>query len=165
MGRVHPSPPRVVPSSAGARRPAATASGPAIAQRLALAFRRAIAPGLALAWCRALALCLVAAQCLALPAGRADADSMRCGSRIISEGDSIDEVLALCGEPVVKKRTWITRQPRYEYGGQEIPFPGHEDVPVDLWTYDFGSSRLMRRIRFVAGEVDSIETLEHGTER
>jgi hypothetical protein len=93
------------------------------------------------------------------------ADTMRCGSQLISEGDTLDEVIALCGEPAQRQRTWIRRQPRFEYGGQEIPFPGEEDVPVDLWTYDLGASKLMRRIRFVAGKVDSIETLEHGTNR
>lgn len=95
----------------------------------------------------------------------AAADSMRCGSQIISERDTIEAVLDLCGEPAGRSRTWITRKPRFEYGGQEIPFPGEEDVPVDVWTYDFGPSKLMRRIRFVAGKVDSIETLEHGTNR
>jgi hypothetical protein len=101
---------------------------------------------------------------LLLPLG-ASADALRCGSRIISEGDPIEKVLEYCGEPVATKRTWMTRQPRFEYGGQEIPFPGSEDVPVDLWTYDFGANKLMRRIRFVAGKVESIETLEHGTNR
>jgi len=93
------------------------------------------------------------------------ADTLRCSGKIISEGDTADAVLDYCGEPVERKRTWITRQPRFEYGGQEIPFQGSEDVPVDLWTYDFGASKLMRRIRFVAGKVDSIETLEHGSSR
>ena len=101
---------------------------------------------------------------LLLPAA-ASADTMRCGSQLISEGDSIDKVLTLCGEPVQRSRTWITRQPRFEFGGRDVPFPGSEDVPVDLWTYDFGSSRLMRRVRMVAGKVESIETLEHGTPR
>jgi len=95
----------------------------------------------------------------------ASADTLRCGSKLISEGDPVEKVLQYCGEPVAKTRTWMTRQPRFEYGGQEIPFPGQEDVPVDLWTYDFGSNKLMRRIRFVAGKVDSIETLEHGSAR
>jgi len=90
------------------------------------------------------------------------ADAMRCGSRLISEGDSIDKVREYCGEPSETQRTWIVRQPRFEYGGQDIPFPGEEEVPVDLWTYDFGPNKLMRRIRFVAGKVDSIETLEYG---
>lgn len=93
------------------------------------------------------------------------ADALRCGSRLVSEGDPVEKVLQYCGEPTETKRTWITRQPRFEYGGQEIPFAGSEDVPVDLWTYDFGPNKLMRRIHFVAGKVDSIETLEHGTSR
>jgi hypothetical protein len=101
---------------------------------------------------------------LLLPAA-APADTMRCGSQLISDGDSIDKVLALCGEPAQRSRTWITRQPRFEYGGRDVPFPGSEDVPVDVWTYDLGSSRLMRRVRMVAGKVESIETLEHGTPR
>lgn len=109
------------------------------------------------------ALCASLAALL-LPVA-ASADSMRCGSKVISEGDPMDEVLHYCGEPVGRKRTWMTRQPRFEYGGQEIPFPGSEDVPVDVWTYDFGSSKLVRRVRFVAEKVESIETLEHGEAR
>jgi hypothetical protein len=95
----------------------------------------------------------------------ASADSLRCGSGLITEGDSIEKVQRYCGEPAETKRTWIVRQPRFEYGGQEIPFKGYEEVPVDLWVYDFGPHKLMRRIRFVAGKVDSIETLEHGSSR
>jgi len=101
---------------------------------------------------------------LLIPAA-AQADSMRCGSRLVSEGDSIDEVLALCGEPAQRQRTWIVRQPRFEYGGQDIPFQGYEEVPVDIWTYDFGANKLMRRVRFVAGKVESIDTLGYGTAR
>jgi hypothetical protein len=100
-----------------------------------------------------------------LLAGGASADSVRCGSRLITDGDPIEKVLQYCGEPTETKRTWMTRQPRFEFGGREIPFEGSEDVPVDLWTYDFGPNKLVRRIRFIAGKVDSIETLEHGTSR
>jgi hypothetical protein len=95
----------------------------------------------------------------------AAADAMRCGSRLISDGDPIEKVREYCGEPTETQRTWIVRQPRFEYGGQDIPFPGEEEVPVDLWTYDFGPNTLMRRIRFVAGKVDSIETLDYGKRR
>src|SRR5688572_25640789 len=95
----------------------------------------------------------------------AHADAMRCGSRLVSEEDSIEKVLHYCGEPTAKSRTWIVRQPRYELHGNEYSFPGREDVPVDLFTYDLGPSKLMRRLRFVAGRLDSIETLEHGSPR
>ena len=108
---------------------------------------------------------LLLAMGIALLPCIAIADTMRCGSALISEGDTIEKVLDQCGEPLRRSRTWIQRKPRFEFGGQEIPFEGTEDVPVDVWTYDFGSSRLMRRVRFVAGTVQSIETLEHGTPR
>ena len=105
------------------------------------------------------ALGLAGAALLVLPA-LAGADSMRCGSRVIKERDSIEEVVAACGEPVRKERTWIQRAPQFEFGGQDYSFPGTEDVPVDLWTFDLGPNQFMRKVRFIAGEVDSITTLE-----
>ena len=39
-------------------------------------------------------------------------------------------------------------------GSNEYSFPGEEDVPVDLWTYDFGPNKLMQRLRFVAGRLE-----------
>jgi hypothetical protein len=90
------------------------------------------------------------------------ADSMRCGNRIVKDGDTIEKVLDVCGEPVTKERTWIQRAPQYELGGTYYSFPGTEEVPVDLWTYDFGSNKLMRRVRFVDGLVVSIVELGKG---
>ena len=49
--------------------------------------------------------------------------------------------------------------PQYQLGSQYYSFPGTEDVPVDLWTYDFGRNRLMRRVRFIDGLIVSIVTL------
>lgn len=90
------------------------------------------------------------------------ADSMRCGSRIVKDGDTIEKVLNVCGDPVTRERTWIQRAPQYELGGTYYSFPGTEEVPVDLWTYDFGSNKLMRRVRFVDGLVVSIVELGKG---
>jgi hypothetical protein len=106
----------------------------------------------------AVALALVATS-------HARADAMRCGSRLISEEDSIDKVVELCGEPTDRSRTYIVRQPRYELNGNEYTFPGEEDVPVDTFWYDFGPNKLVRKLRFVAGRLESIETLDHGTAR
>jgi len=39
------------------------------------------------------------------------------------------------------------------------------EVPVDIWTYNFGPYKLMRRIRFVDGVVEEIETLGYGYNR
>jgi len=76
----------------------------------------------------------------------------------------MEKVLAVCGEPASQQRTWIQRAPQYELGGQYYSFPGTEDVPVDLWTYDFGSNKFLQQVRFIDGIVDSIVTLsEKGT--
>jgi hypothetical protein len=101
-------------------------------------------------------LACVATLLLSFPAL---ADSMRCGSRIVKDGDSIEKVLDVCGEPAQQERTWIQRAPQYELGGQYYSFPGTEDVPVDVWTYDFGRNKLKQRVRFIDGIVDSIVTL------
>jgi len=101
----------------------------------------------------------VACAVLLLPA-LAGADSMRCGSRVVKEEDTIEDVVAVCGEPIKKERTWIQRAPQFELGGQDYSFPGTEDVPVDLWTFDLGPNQFLRQVRFIAGEVDSITTLE-----
>jgi hypothetical protein len=105
------------------------------------------------------ALGLAGAASMLFPA-LADADSMRCGSRVVRERDAIEAVVAACGEPVKKERTWIQRPPRFELGGQDYSFPGTEDVPVDLWTFDLGPNQFLRQVRFIAGEVDSITLLE-----
>jgi len=106
---------------------------------------------------------LACAALLLLP-GAVLADSMRCGNRIVKDEDTMEKVLEVCGEPAKQERTWIQRAPQYELGGQYHSFPGTEDVPVDLWTYDFGSNKLLQRVRFIDGIVDSIVTLsEKGT--
>ncbi len=87
------------------------------------------------------------------------ADSMRCGNRLVKDGDTMEKVLEVCGEPATKERTWIQRAPQYELGGQYYSFPGTEDVPVDRWTYDLGSNKFLQQVRFIDGIVDSIVTL------
>jgi hypothetical protein len=114
------------------------------------------------AWraCRlAFGLAVPGAALLIMPA-HAGADSMRCGSRVVTDDDTIETVLAACGEPVQKERTWIQRAPQFELGGQQYSFAGTEDVPVDLWTFDLGPNQFMRRVRFIAGQVVSITTLD-----
>ena len=93
------------------------------------------------------------------------ADSMRCGSRIVKDGDTMEKVIDVCGEPAKQERTWIQRRPQYQLGSQYYSFPGTEDVPVDLWTYDFGRNKLLQRVRFIDGIVVSIVTLAEKGEK
>jgi hypothetical protein len=96
----------------------------------------------------------------------AAADSMRCGSRIIQDGDLISTVRDLCGEPSDIQTRSILRRPSYQLNGRQYFFADElTEVPVDIWTYNFGPYKLMRRIRFVDGVVEEIETLGYGYNR
>lgn len=94
-------------------------------------------------------------------------DSMRCGSRLVSQGDGKDKVRKLCGEPSdVSLMGVVRRVPRYEYGygysRYEYFGPGWIDMPVEVWTYNFGSHKLLRKLRFVGGELEEIRTDGYG---
>ncbi len=92
--------------------------------------------------------------------GPASADSMRCGSKLMTDGDPADKVLAYCGEPVSIERREILR-PYYFYRGS-LPISGSYEVSLEIWTYNFGSHRLMYRVRFEDGLLVDVDTLSHG---
>lgn len=92
--------------------------------------------------------------------GPAAADSMRCGSKLMTDGDPTDKVLAYCGEPTSVERREILR-PYYFYRGS-LPIYGSHEVSVELWTYNFGSHRLMYRVKFEDGLLVDVDTLSHG---
>lgn len=103
-----------------------------------------------------LLLCLLAAGPIA-------AETLRCGDDLITEGDAMARVLRLCGEPVDVQRTVELREPTYWIGGRLVRAAGGwREVPIETWTYNFGPSRFMRRLRFEDGAVVSIETLGYG---
>jgi hypothetical protein len=102
----------------------------------------------------------VVAGSVALPA---HADSMRCGSQVIRDGDSRAEVRAFCGEPVDVQTRTILRRPVYNLQGRLVySGDGLIEIPVETWTYNFGPNKLMRRIRFIDGIVEEVETLGYG---
>ena len=91
------------------------------------------------------------------------ADAMRCGNRLVSIGDTRDAVLSICGDPSDIQKRSIVRRPSYELNGRVIFYgDGYVEVPVEIWTFNFGPYKLIRRVRFVDGRVDEIETLGYG---
>jgi hypothetical protein len=90
--------------------------------------------------------------------------AFRCGSKIVTEGDSRTEVAAKCGEPAdvvqmqsVYRRPVIWSRGRPYYIGEDFL-----EVPVEAWVYNLGPNKLMRRVRFENGIVVEIETLGYG---
>ena len=92
-------------------------------------------------------------------AGPAAADSMRCGTKLMTDGDPVDKVQSYCGPPASIERREILRPWGYQRG---VTVHSTYEVSVEIWTYNFGPYKLMRQIRFVDGVVDEIESLGYG---
>ena len=111
---------------------------------------------------RALVSCALAALLLA-NAAPANADGMRCGSRLVSQGDPRSKVRHFCGEPTDIQTRSILRRPFFDLGGRTYSYgDGYVEIPVEIWTYNFGPYKLMREVRFVDGRVEEIQTLGYG---
>lgn len=88
-------------------------------------------------------------------------DSMRCGSRLVSKGDGKDKVRTLCGEPTdVAFIGTIKRRGYYNEGPYDYSFfgPAWIEQPIEIWTYNFGANKLLRKLRFVGDELVDIRT-------
>jgi hypothetical protein len=90
--------------------------------------------------------------------------ALRCGSKIVTEGDTRSEVAVKCGEPTevltVKslfRRPVIWSNGRPYYIGEDFV-----EVPVEHWIYNLGPNKLMRRLRFEGGLLVEIESLGYG---
>ena len=105
-----------------------------------------------------------AALLLAVLAGSPAFAAMRCGTKLVSEGASRAEVAAKCGEPtdIVEKRTTFRRPVIWNYGRPMYAGEDFIEVPVEVWLYNLGPNKLMRRLRFEGGYVVQIETLGYG---
>ena len=97
---------------------------------------------------------------LALSMGEAYA--LRCGNKLVSEGDTKIELLQKCGEP-----TYIThRKERFPIRFYDYHLNDHrlsyEIVYVEEWIYNFGPNRFMQSIIFRDGRISKIESLGYG---
>jgi hypothetical protein len=112
--------------------------------------------------------------CIALLASTAllplNALAMRCGNYLISKGDAQAKVLKYCGEPAQTQSSLGLRSGVYRTGNDSfqandrsyfIPY-GRREVVVENWVFNFGPSKLMRRVTFEDGIVTRVEELDYG---
>lgn len=93
----------------------------------------------------------------------AHADAMRCGNKLIREGDTRSLVRDFCGEPSDIQTRSILRRPVFNFNGRkQFVGDGLVEIPVEIWTFNFGPSKLMREVRFVDGRIEEISTLGYG---
>ena len=103
--------------------------------------------------------------------------ALRCGNRLVSEGDHQLKIEKRCGPPAaVAYRTIYragipaSRHRLTRHAFNDATFSDelliHDrsliEVQVEEWTYNFGPRRLMRVIRFENGIVTRVTTLGHG---
>jgi hypothetical protein len=72
-----------------------------------------------------------------------DAYGLRCGNDLVDVGDSKIDVLAKCGEPVV----------RDEWYEEESFRRSSVSIRVEEWTYNFGPTRFIYFLKFKNGRL------------
>jgi hypothetical protein len=93
----------------------------------------------------------------------ARADSLRCGTKLVTEGNARLDVLAKCGEATEVQHRSVWRQPIVWIHGRPMRVGSDlVEIPVEIWTYNLGPNKFMRRVIFEDGLVVKIETLDYG---
>jgi hypothetical protein len=98
--------------------------------------------------------------------------AMRCGSRLISEGDTRERLANECGPPA-NIETWEEERYHYydspppaylykEYEGYGSAYRVKIHVKVEVWTYNHGPSRFMDFVRIENGRVRRIYSGGYG---
>lgn len=105
-------------------------------------------------------------------AGISSAHAMRCGSRLISEGDPGDKVINECGPPT-SVDSW--EEERYNYYDRLPPSSQFREferygnsyrvrafIRVEIWTYNYGPSRFLDYVRLENGIVRKVFSGSYG---
>jgi uncharacterized protein DUF2845 len=97
---------------------------------------------------------------LLLVMAAAPAHAFRCGSRIITRGDSAEKILQYCGEPDAVTRRFKERP--YVMHSGVVVHGVLQEVVVEEWTYNLGPRLLMRVVLLEDGYVEEIKHLGYG---
>lgn len=76
------------------------------------------------------------------------ADSMRCGRKVVRDGDSPATLLEYCGEPKYRGKGYAEVETR----------DGRRNVNVEQWHYKRGERSLERIVLIYRGEIVAVET-------
>ncbi len=85
------------------------------------------------------------------------ASAMRCGSRLVGEGDRDFQVRERCGAPF-----WVDAYAGVDVLGARTPLERQVEVRFEAWYFNFGPRDLMRRLIFRDGVLQGEETLGYG---
>lgn len=85
--------------------------------------------------------------------------AMRCGNRLVTEGDQDFQVRDRCGDPF-----WTDRYTNVEIIGAHGPIEEQREVQFDIWYYNFGPRQLLRQLIFRDGRLLREDTLGYGVD-
>jgi len=106
---------------------------------------------------------MLVASCFA---GVTQAENLRCGNQLVTQGQTRLEVRAKCGDPgdiahsTLVRSSGLDRRNNLRRAVRSV----EETVIVEAedWIYNFGPHRLMCRLRFVNGILESVQTMGYG---
>lgn len=107
----------------------------------------------------------------ALFSDAAAADSVRCGSRFVSTGDTTYDARKVCGDPDFAERRLEECTVKRKVRGPcehnpKLRCETSEErtviVTIDRWTYDFGRQRLVHHLTFEEGRLVAVRTGGYG---
>ena len=79
--------------------------------------------------------------------------ALRCSNKIVDIGDRLHKVHRFCGDP-----TYVDS---YDQPVSIYPYP-NASKHIDVWTYNFGSTRFMQELIFENGILRYINQLGYG---
>lgn len=88
--------------------------------------------------------------------------ALRCGHSLVDVGDYKDDVYAKCGEPDAVDTHIKIVGSTFHHPKRTLDLQQYEEVLVEEWIYNFGSSRLRQYLRFENGQLKEIKTLGRG---
>ncbi|MGR9116581.1 MAG: DUF2845 domain-containing protein [Gammaproteobacteria bacterium] len=99
---------------------------------------------------------------LVIISGTADADSLRCGRKLIQTGDHKLDVLKRCGEPEYADQRLGLSGSRFRYPRGTLEIDQYEQVVIDEWIYNFGPTQFKQFLLFENGILQEIRDLDYG---
>lgn len=90
--------------------------------------------------------------------------AFRCGSGLISEGDSKRQLLATCGQPMSKEKDCVDRQTETKINKKtgKIKRASKCGEKVEVWYYNCGENDFIYKLIFEDGKIATINTEGRG---
>jgi hypothetical protein len=103
-------------------------------------------------------------------ASAAGTGGLRCGTQLVSLGDTQYDVQATCGPPDSRQQRTEVRTVRHQV---RVPCADRRawcsamventvEVPIEEWIYDFGPRRFLQHLLFEQGRLVHVESGERG---